>query len=175
MEELIEGITPQIIDKELIPDGTGINYRTIKNRYIGNENVVDEIFTYKHPASHPAWASVSNVELIEADLTTVEVFRSWDITPHPIQTNITRTLDLVKLEIDKEKVSTLFIVKHNGEIENKIVSLIGDNNNQIDYNGTMYGERDLWDMLTSNGATPYQLLDQRVPVLVSLGRFNNIY
>ena len=175
MEELIQDIRPEVVDKELILDGTGINYRIKKQRYVTSEMVIDEIFTYKNPANHPAWRAVSNRQLVEADLSEVKVFRSWNISNHPIQTDITRTLDLVKLEIDKEKVSTLFIVKHNGEIENKIVSLIGDNNNQIDYNGTMYGERELWDMLTSNGATPYQLLDQRVPVLVSLGRFNNIY
>ena len=172
MKEIIEGVTPQIIEKELIPDGTGVNYRVIKQRYIANEAIIDEVFTYTNLASHPAWAAVSSRNLIEADTSTIQIFRSWDISNHPIQTNITRTVDLVKLSIDKEIVSTLFVVRHDGEIEDKLVFFYGDNNNQIEYNGTMFGERDLWDMLTSNGATPYQLLDQRVPVLDSLGRFN---
>ena len=172
MRELIEGVTPQIIDKELIPDGTGVNFRTIKQRYITDNEVIDEVFTYTNHASSHAWASISNVQLQEADLSTIQVFRSWDISNHPIQTNITRAVDLVKLSIDKEIVSTLFVVRHDGEIEDKLVFFYGDNNNQIKYNGTMFGERNLWDILTSNGATPYQLLDQRVPVLDSLGRFN---
>jgi len=172
MEEIIEGVTPQIIEKELIPDGTGVNYRVIKQRYIANEAIIDEVFTYTNLSSHPAWSAVSSRNLIEADTSTIQIFRSWNISNHPIQTAITRSVDLVKLEIDKDKVSTLFIVRHDGEIEDKLLALVGDNDNQIDFNGTMYGERDLWDLLTTNGATPYQLLDQRVPVLDILGRFN---
>jgi hypothetical protein len=171
----LENITPQIIEQELIPDGVGTNFRPIKKRYVGTDFVVDEVFTYKHPANHPAWLSVSKVELIEPDLTEVETFREWDISNHPVQTNITRKVALIKLEIDKQKITSAFIVKHNGAIEDKVITRIGDNSNQFDVGGTMMGEREYWDYLTNQGYTPYQLLDQRVPQMDNLGIFNLVY
>lgn len=171
----LENITPEIVEQELIPDGTGINFRPIKKRYVGNDFVVDEVFTYKHLTNHPAWLSVSNLELIEPDLSEVETFREWDISNHPVQNSITRKVALIRLEIDKKKIVSSFIVKHNGAIEDKVITRIGDNLNQMEVNGDMIGERDYWDVLTNQGYTPYQLLDQRVPQMDNLEIFNLIY
>lgn len=173
----LEGIEPVIIEKELIPDGTDSNYRIIKQRYFGSNFVVDEVFTYKHKAKDPAWLTIKKVEIVEADTSTMETFRTWNISNHPQQQNVTRTCNLVKLEVDNQEVRTLFLIKHsgNGNVEDQLIFRYDDDDNKFLFQGIEVGARTYWDILTEQGFTPYQLMDVRVPEMDALGIWDLIH
>lgn len=58
MEELTKGIIPEIIEQELILDGTNSNFRIKVQRYTIEDIIIDEIFEYTNPADDAGWSNV---------------------------------------------------------------------------------------------------------------------
>lgn len=179
-EEMVVGVIPEIVDRELIRDGLGTNYRVRKQRYFVDNLAIDEVFIYKYNASHPAWLAVKEHYFEEADIRDINTFREWSISNHPIQTDIQRKLFLTELMINSHEVKVTVIMKHyfsNGykaDIADKVFTRTGDDRITYQFQGQELTEREYWDYLTKEyNLTPYQLLDMRVPEMDGLGVFNN--
>lgn len=112
MEELIVDIIPEVIETEMIIDGTGNNFRIKKQRYVTPTMVIDEIFEYKYPAYRAGWASISKRILEEAIVKDFQGFKEWQLSNHPTQINVTRKLFLIKLEVDAGKVNIGAVMFH---------------------------------------------------------------
>lgn len=182
MEDLIQGITPEIINKELILDGTGKNYRITKKRYFTNGQVIDEVITYKNPPSSDAWELIKHIEYQNASVETMQTFREWSISNHPTQTDILRKVFLLEFKVQTTSINVTVVMKHynqdgtKAEIEDIVFTRTGDDSVTYEYNGETLTEREYWDKLTiDQGLTPYQLLDQRIPQMDSEGIFNLNY
>lgn len=178
--EMIEGITPEIVAKELILDGTNSNYRTTRLRYFTDDLVVDEVFEYQHNAHHPAWGAIKNHYFEEANIETLQSFREWNISNHPTQKTVTRKLYLVELKINTKEIRVTVVMKHfrsNGykaDIQDKVFIRTGNDGVTYQHEGRTVTEREYWDILTQQyQLTPYQLLDMRIPEMDSYGIFNN--
>lgn len=112
MEELIQGIIPEVIETEMILDGTQSNFRIIKQRYVTPTIVIDETFEYGHPTHKAEWAAISKRTLAEAIVQDFQGFKEWQLSNHPTQTNVTRKLFLIKLEVDAGKVNIGAVMFH---------------------------------------------------------------
>jgi hypothetical protein len=165
---------PIIIQKELIQDGTGVNYRTIKQIYVGEEGVKSETFTYRFPANSGEWAAVESIVVEDYEVADAPIFREWTISDHPT-TGDARKVGIVNLTVTTDEIKALFKVIHiESEIPDRLILKIGDNTVRFPWGeDDTIGERDYWDFLTEQlGLTPYELLDQRVPQLDMEGGFN---
>jgi len=178
--ELIEGLEPEIVDKELIRDGLGTNFRVTRQRFFVEDMVIDEVFVYKHNPSHAAWSTIKDHYFEEPEIADVNTFREWELSNHPIRTDIKRKLFLVELKINSHEVRVSVVMKHyfhNGykaDIVDKFFTRTGDDRITYQFEGQNLTEREYWDYLTKEyNYTPYQLLDIRIPEMDSFGVFNN--
>lgn len=176
IDHILNTVTPDVLEKELIQDGTGLNYRNKKLQYVTPDVVIHQDFTYSASVSSSNWAHLKDVVAYVAKAEAVTLYRTWNISNHPNDDSVTRQAHLVKLSVDKEKVEVWIKITHSANYTDRLVYLLGDNTMMITLaDGTQIGERDHWDKLTNDGYTPYQLMDQRIPELDSNGRFNTIY
>lgn len=67
MEDLIIGVTPTIIEEELIIDGLNSNFRPLIKEYITPTCTIHEVFTYMYGVDNPAWNTIASRELIKLD------------------------------------------------------------------------------------------------------------
>ena len=186
-EEILNTITPQVIEQEAVSGG----HRPKVKRYLYEGGVLDEVITYAHPANSDAWAAVSNVQYVVPDLAELQVYRTWNISNHPTESEIYRTASLVNLSVDALAVKVQLLIKHFTDEQRTTPALIiprlrtlrGENDYMMNvaqpfidqgYPAQM-GERDYWHLLTSAGMTPYQLLDARIPEVDALGLLNSVY
>lgn len=176
---MLEGVAPEIIDREMILDGTNKHFRPTKLRYFTDSMVIDEIFVYKYNPQHAAWGEISEHYFEEANVTDIHSFREWNISNHPIQKDIKRRLFLVELKINSTEIIVSVIIKHyhsNGykaNIADKTLTKKGADGVTYEHQGMSLTEREYWDVLTVEyGLTPYQLLDERIPEMDSFGVFN---
>lgn len=58
---LSEG-TVEVLEQELVQDGTGLNYRPLLKQHTHALGVVKEYITYMFEADSPAWAQVKEVD-----------------------------------------------------------------------------------------------------------------
>lgn len=177
---MVEGVEPEIVDKELIRDGLGTNFRIKKQRYFVQNLAIDEIFVYKYNTTHGAWSAIKEHYFEEAKIHDINTFREWPLSNHPIQTNIKRKLFLAELKINSNEIKVTVIMKHyhqNGfkaNIADRVFTRTGDDTITYQFEGQNLTEREYWDYLTKvYNFTPYQLLDVRIPEMDSLGVFNN--
>lgn len=177
--ELIDGVTPEIVDKELVLDGTNSNYRILKQRYLVDTQVIDEIFIYKYNPKSKAWGEVAEHYFEEGIIEIPETFRAWNISNHPTITHIQRKVYLLELRVNSVEVRVSLIVRHffdtgfKADIEDSIHSKVGNDQISYEYKGEILNERQYWDRLTEAGYTPYQLLDGRIIEMDNTGVFNN--
>jgi hypothetical protein len=178
-EELIEGVTPEIVDKELILDGTNSNYRILRQRYLADGLVIDEVFKYKYNTKSNAWGEIAEHYFEEGKIEIPETFRDWKISNHPTRTDIERRVYLLGLVVTTFEVRVTLLVRHfydsgfKADIADKIHSRVGDDKITYEYKGEMLNERQYWGALTEAGYTPFQLLDGRIMEMDQAGVFNN--
>lgn len=179
--DLIVGVIPEIVEREMILDGTESNFRIKRQRYFVEGLVVDEVFRYKNNAKSGNWAAVSEHFFQEADIQNLQTFRVWDLSNHPTQTDVSRKLYLVELTVNSKEIRVTVVLKHirsNGfpaNIADIVFSRVGDDNVTYEFEGMILSEREYWDVLTNMGYTPYQLLDVRIPEMDGQGVFNTKY
>jgi hypothetical protein len=163
-----------VIHRELILDGTGINYRPIKTILINENLVTSKEFRYVFGADSPEWSAVLSIIEKQEETEDLPTFREWEISNHPV-TGDERKVHLVNLTVTKDEIKALFMVENiDSLVPNKLVLRVGHNGNTFPWEGgTEIGERDYWEFLTVNmGMTPYELLDFRVPGIDMEGGFD---
>ena len=57
-EQLIEGITPEILEQEPVYAG----FRPTKLRYTTSEGLIIKTIIYTHPADNAGWAAIKDVK-----------------------------------------------------------------------------------------------------------------
>lgn len=177
-KEMVEGLTPEVVEKEMILDGTNSNFRIIRQRYFVDTDVIDEVFVYKNNAKSSDWTSLKNHYFEEGKVDVLETFRSWSISNHPTQPEIIRKAYLLELRVSATEVRVTLIIRHfydsgfKANIDDNVYSRVGDDRIQYEYKGEILNERQYWDRLTEAGYTPYQLLDVRIIEMDNYGVFN---
>jgi hypothetical protein len=182
--DIITSVEGVVIHHEPVPGG----FRPLTRRYAHSGGVLLEHISYANPTTADGWAAVANITYEHGDVATVPIFRSWNISNHPVMPDVFRRVDLLQLNVDATRVQVLVAVKHFTDaartepapVAARLMPLVGDNTMimtvppalvQLGY-PTQMAERDYWDALTTLGKTPYELLDARIPELDALKRFD---
>ena len=58
--QLITYTQPEVIEQELVQDGTGLNYRPLVLKYSNAEIEVLQTFIYKYPTNSAEWMAASS-------------------------------------------------------------------------------------------------------------------
>lgn len=159
---LIADTLPEVLSKD-------DKERPTHLRYFSENGIYDETLNYKG----------MNVEcnLYRTDTDIVPTFREWEISEYPV--GIKRKAYLVELKVNKDIVKVSILIKHYNQdgskahILDKLMFRIADEGKkEFELNGELVGERTYWDYLTENGASPYHLLDARIPELDNQGKLS---
>lgn len=186
-EIILTTVEPQTINQEAVPGGS----RVLQNRYVHNGGVLIQSFVYANEASSDGWAEIARIDYTDGEVDELPVFRKIAISDHPTIANITRSCDLVCMDINAEKIKLIVLIKHFTDAArtipapytSKTIPMVADNSTIISvplelqlvgYPATM-GERDFWHALTTIGKSVYEMIDPRITELDTLGRFNIIY
>lgn len=187
IQNILKTVTPEVVDQEAVYGG----YRPKERRYVHDQGVLVEKILYKFPAASDSWAAIVSISFEEGSIDELPVFRSWNISDHPVYPGVFRRVDLIEMKIDAPTIKLVVAVKHFSDQERTegapyaplLMPMVAANDTIIDVPQELQsqgapaqmGEREYWHFLTGLGMTPYQLLDARIPELDQIGRFENIY